>query len=130
MRKIERKEGRVGPMWRNRVPFVHDFQGFVEAYLSICPGYITEFFEKWTKDADLVLKSESVAGHLQSALHRSGISANGKISRAIQNTPEMKVCGRLPEWRERAKYTPQLETEFLHAEREALRRYGYAEACS
>jgi len=129
MRKIEAKSGRVGPLWRNRVPFLHDFEKFVEAYLKICPGYIGEFFEKWTKDADLVLKCESISGHIRSALHKAGLETGKKFEKAVRLTAEAKVCGRLPEWKERSRFTPQLETDFLHAEREALRRYGYAEAC-
>lgn len=130
MRKIESKHGRVGPMWRNRVPFLHDFREFVAAYLDICPGYITEFFAKWTDGADLILRAESITGQLQATLHRAGIETGKKFAKAVQATPEAKVCGRLPEWKERSQYGPDLEIAFLRAEEDALRRYGYAEACS
>ena len=102
------------------------FTGFLEQCLEHLPhGMVSTMYEKFLDKGppiDYIGRYENLIDDLILALSCAGEEFSEQAIRAM---PPENQAYRLPEWRERCRYTPELLERVQEADKRAIERFGY-----
>ncbi|MDD5026330.1 MAG: hypothetical protein PHH13_03035 [Candidatus Peribacteraceae bacterium] len=104
-----------------------DFQVFVHAVLSGCPGWVTKVFKEYAGPqdspvADFIGKQETLRLDLLRVLKYAGEDIDKNF---LMHAPSENESSAISQWQERCQYTPALREAVCEAECGAMSRFGY-----
>lgn len=98
------------------------FVGFLEKALIKHPRFLTELFARYTLPGVMVMQTRSLGNHLIDVLEKLREPFDEE---KLLSVPPANIMARLPEYKAKCHYTPELAMRVAELERAVFVKYGY-----